>query len=306
MGSISPRILFVLGKGGVGRSTVSAALGLAAAKRGERTLVFEWALTDPIAPWFGLAPARSAPVAIAPNLSVANYSLDESLRAYFVDHLHLPRFHRRIVSGRAVRTLTLAAPGIAELMFLGTLWWLTTLARKEAGLELDRVIVDAPATGHGASILDMPETLAKVSAAGLLGREIDRVRTMMHDPSWTGAVVVATPEELAIEESMELVPRVCRALDRPRVGFVNRAVVELTGDPAQEIGAGLAPPIASALATLQDDLAQRTRGEARLAAFFDETAERGVAVLEDLMLTRGTITPRAVAETLASKVEVAL
>lgn len=108
----APRILFVLGKGGVGRSTVSAALGLAAARRGERVLVFGWTVADPIAPWFGKPPAGTTPVEIAANLSVSTYSLDEALRAYFVDHLHLPRFHRRVVRSAGVRALVDAVPGI--------------------------------------------------------------------------------------------------------------------------------------------------------------------------------------------------
>src|ERR1039458_2420776 len=106
-----PRIVFVLGKGGVGRTTVSAALGLALAARGERVLVFEWTVADPIAPWFGLPPVGPQPAEVAPGLAVANYDLDEALRAYFVDHLRLRLFYRRIVHGRHVRSVPAARKG---------------------------------------------------------------------------------------------------------------------------------------------------------------------------------------------------
>jgi anion-transporting ArsA/GET3 family ATPase len=133
-----PRVVFVLGKGGVGRSTVATALGSTLAGRGERVLVFEWALSEAIAPWFGIPPAGIEPVEVAPRLSVANFHLDDALRAFFVGHLGMGAFYRHVVHGRAVRRLVEAAPGIAEMMFLGHVCWLTTLAEKEASLRFDR------------------------------------------------------------------------------------------------------------------------------------------------------------------------
>ena len=109
-----PRILFVLGKGGVGRSTVSAALAMALRRRGARTLVFEWTLSEAIAPWYGLAAAGIDPIEVEPGLAVANFCLEDSLRAYFVGHLGLGAFYRHVVNGRAMRRLVEAAPGIAE------------------------------------------------------------------------------------------------------------------------------------------------------------------------------------------------
>ena len=70
-----PRITFVLGKGGVGRSSVAAALGATRAARGERVLVLEWTVAEAMAPWFGLPPAGVVPVEIAENLFVADGSL---------------------------------------------------------------------------------------------------------------------------------------------------------------------------------------------------------------------------------------
>src|SRR6185503_13000840 len=70
--SALPRIVFVLGKGGVGRSTLSAALGLLCAQRGERTLIMQWAVADAIGPWFAAPPVGATPTEIAPRLRVAN------------------------------------------------------------------------------------------------------------------------------------------------------------------------------------------------------------------------------------------
>ncbi len=203
-----PRIVFVLGKGGVGRSTVAAALGLVHAARGERVAVLEWAVADPIGPWFGAPPVGPTPTQIAPGLAAANFSLDEALRAYFVDHLRVGLVYRRIIRTRAVGRLIAVAPGLAEMFFLGHMWWLTTLAEREAGIAFDRIIVDAPATGHGASLLDVPATIAGMNASGMLALETQRLTDMLADPARTGAIIVAQPEPLIVDETLELVPRV--------------------------------------------------------------------------------------------------
>lgn len=306
------RIVFVLGKGGVGRSTVSTALGLMLAERGERVLVLEWTVAEPIAPWFGLAPAGAQPILVAPGLSVANYRLDEALRAYFVDHLRLPRFYRHIVSGPQLHGLIEAAPGIAELLFLGQLWWLTTLAEQEAGLRFDRVIVDAPATGHGASLLDLPATLLGMGATGLLGGEITRVVTMMHDPAWTGAVVVTLPEELALDETLELVPRVTTNLGRPPLAaLINRSVARLGIEGATPpwlapLEARLSPAAREGLATVHAELGDRARCEGRLRTALGGMTQLGTFSLDEQLVVTGASAPREVAYALASALRVHL
>ncbi len=229
--STLPRIVFVLGKGGVGRSTVAAALGLQLAERGERVLVLEWAVADCIGPWFGAPVVGSKPVSITPRLSLCNYALEEALRAYFVDHLHLGLVYRHIVRSPAVAQVLEVAPGVAEMLFLGELWWLITLAEREVGLRFDRIVVDAPATGHGASLLDVPSTLSTMGVSKLLAVETRRVTEMMADPARVGAVVVSLPEPLVVDETLELIPRVTARLGRaPLALVVNRSAVTIAND----------------------------------------------------------------------------
>jgi hypothetical protein len=303
---VLPRIVFVLGKGGVGRSTVSTALGLMLVERGERVLVLEWTVAEPIAPWFGLAPAAGIqPVEVAPGLSVTNYHLDDALRAYFVDHLRVGLFYRHVVNGPHMRRLIEAAPGIAELLFLGQLWWLTTLAEQEAGLRFDRIIVDAPATGHGASLLDLPSTLAGMGASGLLGGEIDRVVTMMRDPAWTGALVVSLPEDLAMEETLDLVPRATADLGRPPIAaFVNRSVARLGIEGASppwlvSLEARLSAPAREGLATVHAELRSRARCEVELRAALEGKSQLGTFSLDEQLVALGTSAPRDVVYALA-------
>ena len=241
---------------------------------------------------------------MAPGLSVANYRLDEALRAYFVDHLHLRAFYRHVVNGQHVRNLIEAAPGIAELLFLGQLWWLTTLAEAEAGLAFDRIIVDTPATGHGASLLDLPSTLSGMGASGLLGGELERVATMMRDPAWTGALVVTLAEDLAMEETLELVPRATADLGRaPMAALVNRSVAGLGLEaPAPWLApleARLSPPARRGLATVHDELRGRARCEAELRAALEGRTQLGTFSLVEQLVAVGASSPRDVAYALA-------
>jgi len=304
-GAELPRIVFVLGKGGVGRSTVAAALGLMASEKGERALVVEWTLAEAIAPWFGAAPVEVTPREVAPGLSVMNYRLGAVLRQYFVDHLGLGVFYRRVVDGPQVRQLIEAVPGISELMFVGHLWWLTTLAETEAGLHFDRVIVDAPATGHGASLLDMPALLTSLGASGLLAVEVERVVTMMADPARVGALVVALPDELAIDETLELVPRVTRALGRPPLAaLINRGVGNLVAGEARPtwldaLSSRLSPPARLGLAVLDAELRARARLGAELERALVGATKYGTVTLEEQLGAPGGTSPVAVVRALA-------
>jgi len=301
-----PRVVFVLGKGGVGRSTIAAALGTALARSGERVLVFEWALSEAIAPWFGLRPAEMDPCEVAPRLSVANFRLDDALEAYFVGHLRMGLFYRHVIRGRAIRRLVQAAPGIAEMMFLGHVCWLTTLAEKEAGLRFDRVLVDSPAMGHGASMLDFPATFASMHASGLLGAEMARVDRMMRDPAWVGALVVSLPEELAVEETLELVPRTTRSLGRePLAVIVNRSAARLVTDEAEPgwlkvLHDRLPPDAVIGLEAVQAELRGRLRLERLLRDQLEGATELGVFALDEQLALAVEGSPRTVIGALAS------
>lgn len=302
-----PRICLVLGKGGVGRSTLSAALGSALADRGERVLLVEWTIAESIAPWFGSPEADVDPVPIAPRLSAMNFRLDAVLRTYFVDHLKLGLFYRHIVDGPHVRAFIDAAPGLAELMFVGHLWWLTTLAEEEAGLVFDRVVVDAPATGHGASLLDLPGTMASLGATGLLATEIGRVTGMLADPAWLGAIVVALPDELAASETLELVPRVTRDLGRPPLAAViNRCVPSLESEahPAwiERLSERLSPAARDALEVLTGDLRGRARRAEELSRALVGQTRHGTFLLDEQLATSGKTSPRDVVRALAEEI----
>ncbi|HEY6910796.1 MAG TPA: ArsA-related P-loop ATPase [Myxococcales bacterium] len=305
-----PRVLFVLGKGGTGRSSVAAALGWCFAARGENTLIVEWTFSEPIAPWFGQPPAGHDARELTPRLSAMNFSLDETLREYFVGHLGLRFLHDLVIANRHMQRLIHAAPGIAELLFCGRIYWLTALAREEVGLDFQRIVVDAPATGHGAPLFAIPQTLAAFDAAGLLALERQRVTQMFADPEWTGALVVTLAEELAVAETMELLPRVRRDLGRPPLALlVNRAVDRfVTGDrhPAwlEELAASSGEGVA--LRTLHAELIERKEREAALRQAGGAMALLGALPLEDRLLAESVASPLDVVRLMARELDAIL
>jgi hypothetical protein len=290
---------------------VAAALGAELARRGERTLVFGWTVSDPIGPWFGLPPSGLMPQEVRPRFHAANYRLDATLRLYFVEHLRLPRFYRHVIDGKHVRKLIEASPGIAELFFIGHLWWLSTLAASEADLHFDRIIVDAPATGHGASLFDLPGVLSSLRATGLVALEADRVMRMMSDPAWTGAVVVTLAEELAAEETLELVPRLTERTGRPPLAvFVNRSTIGLVGDNGRPdwlgaLGPRLSVRSRAGLDTVFGELQGRSRAEQVLRRELAGMTEHGVRSLREQLALPGGHSPARIVERLQGEVALA-
>jgi anion-transporting ArsA/GET3 family ATPase len=295
-----PPVVFVLGKGGVGRSTIAAALGAGFAARGERVLIAQWTVADPISPWFGCPPAGYAARPIAPGLATMNFTAEAALEQYFVEHLGLRAFYRMVVANRHVRAATRAAPGFEELMFLGTLMWLTTLARDELGWSYDHVIVDAPAMGHSASLLAVPHVTATLGLGGLLATECARVAAMLADPARSAVLVVSTPEELAVEETREFWPRIARELDRPPVAAIlNRSVGALGELPDDPRACGWLAAIAAgdARAGIDRLYAHFVRRARREHALVDELAGRaplGAIAVDDALLVDDAPSPRQV------------
>lgn len=207
---IKQKLIFVTGKGGVGRTTIAASLGLAFAEQGENTLLVQWSFRDFISPLFGVAPAGHKQEALRENLSVMNFNPSEAMREYFVDHLNMKLLYTLVLQNQQVQKLLQSAPGLEELFFVGRLFWLAELAEEERNLKFDRIIVDAPATGHGAALFGIASTISAFEFSGPLVDETRRVSKLLADPQRTAIITVALPEELPVEETLEALPRYSR------------------------------------------------------------------------------------------------
>jgi hypothetical protein len=196
----------VMGKGGVGKSTVAAALGLAAAARGLRTIVAEVSARDDVSR--ALAGSGTEPFAeraIADGLSHISIDPQDAMEEYLVDQLPVRALADLLTSSRAFGYFAAATPGMRELLMVGKVWELAQHARRTPGAEpYDLVILDAPATGHGVAILRAPRTFAEAARVGPIARQGRTIDAMLTDPSRTGVVAVATAEEMPVNEALGL------------------------------------------------------------------------------------------------------
>jgi len=200
---LDKRLVLVTGKGGVGRTTVAAALGLAAARRGKRTVVCEVAEQGRLAGIFGTSAAGHSEVELAPNLFALSVDPERAKEEWLRYQLKSRTLAGVLGGSRLFQYLTAAAPGLSELVTIGKVWDLAQLERRTGGSVFDLAIVDAPATGHGLAMLTAPRTFASVARFGPVGRQAETIDRFLRDQASTGVLVTALPEEMPVNETIE-------------------------------------------------------------------------------------------------------
>jgi anion-transporting ArsA/GET3 family ATPase len=197
------RLVFVTGKGGVGKSTVATSLGLVAAKRGLRTMVAELAGQERLQRAFSRSSEVFVEVEVAPNLHTISVDPERSMEEYL--RLKVGPLGRVLGANRVFNAFAMATPGMLELLSIGKVWELAQLERRTPGAApYDLVVVDAPATGHGVGILRTPGTFAEIAKVGPIARQGGKIAATIADPDFTAVVAVCTPEELAVAETLAL------------------------------------------------------------------------------------------------------
>jgi hypothetical protein len=222
------RLVVVTGKGGTGKTTVAAALALEATTRGRRVLVVETGRDENVPRLFG---HRGGPVGHAGVRAPAGpwlMRMDpyEALAEYLNLQLRVPGLITRVLRQKGFRGLMDAAPGWRELVTLGKVWHLEQ-AREAGQPRFDLLIVDAPATGHGLTFLDVPRVVVATIRSGPLRRHARWVEELVRDPKRTLLLPVALAEELPARETAELVARL-----REQVGVALDRVVVNAMQPA--------------------------------------------------------------------------
>jgi anion-transporting ArsA/GET3 family ATPase len=202
---LDKRLVFITGKGGVGKSTVAIALGLAAAAQGKRTIVCEVASQENASRVFKKGEVGFNEVEVAENLWAISIDPDESLREYLLLQLRVRAMRDLLVRSRIFNYLAAATPGLKELVTIGKIWELAQTDRKvKKGRSYDLVIVDAPATGHGIGFLQTPRTFASIARMGPMHNQATELDRFITDHETTGAAIVSIPEEMPVNESASL------------------------------------------------------------------------------------------------------
>jgi anion-transporting ArsA/GET3 family ATPase len=202
---LDKRLLFVTGKGGVGKSTVSLALGLRAAAEGKRTIICEVSSQEYASRFFNRAQVGFHEVELQENLWTISIDPDDSMREYLLLQLKVRAMRDLLYRSRVFTYLAAATPGLKELVTIGKIWELAQLDRKvKSGRKYDLVIVDAPATGHGVGFLQTPRTFAGIARVGPIHAQAKELNRLITDQAATGAAIVALPEEMPVNESATL------------------------------------------------------------------------------------------------------
>jgi anion-transporting ArsA/GET3 family ATPase len=198
------RLVFVTGKGGVGKTTVAAALGLAAARAGRRTIVCEVAQQERMSSVFRREGVGYSETRLETDLYAISIDPERSMEEYLRSQIKPSALYGLLFDNRMFQYFAAATPGMRELVTIGKVWELAQFERRNPdAVPYDFVIVDAPSTGHGLGILRTPRTFRDVARVGPIRRQADKIDAFITDPSTTGFVAVALPEEMPVNETVD-------------------------------------------------------------------------------------------------------
>jgi anion-transporting ArsA/GET3 family ATPase len=211
---LDKRLVIVTGKGGVGKSTVALALGLAAAAEGRRTIVCEVSSQEHTSQVFHRARVGFHEVEMADNLWAISIDPDEAMREYVLLQLKVRAMRDLLFRSRIFGYLAAATPGLRELVTIGKLWEVAQPDRKvRKGRKYDLVIVDAPATGQGVAFLQTPRTFANIARVGPIKAQAEALEAFIVNHRKTGAAIVALPEEMPVNETVALERQLTEEID---------------------------------------------------------------------------------------------
>ncbi|MEM9194411.1 MAG: ArsA family ATPase [Myxococcota bacterium] len=223
--ALDRRFLFVVGKGGVGKTSISAALALAAAKRGKRVLVAMCNTKERISHLLETDPVGEEVGTVAEGVDAVNMSPQAALREYGAMVLKVRTVYTAVFENRLVSAFLRGVPGIEAWSMLGKAYFHTKETDEQDQPKYDLVIVDAPATGHGLDMLRVPQVLLDVAPPGLLRREAEGAMELFRDPTRGGIVLCTIPEDMPTNETLELHEALTEELELPIASLVINAVL---------------------------------------------------------------------------------
>ncbi len=220
---LEKRFTLVTGKGGVGKTTVAALLAARFAKNGHRTLLCELnTRPERLAPMFGHPPVGPQIAGIAPNLWCVNMDPSDAMVEYGLLKLKLRALCKLFFENTLVQSLVALMPGVSDLVMLGKAFNHEREREKQRPL-WDRIVIDAPATGHGIPFFRLPQSICEAVCDGNLYREARAMQQLLDDPERTVVHLVTLPQALPVMETLQLYRRLKTELNLP-LGclFVNR------------------------------------------------------------------------------------
>ena len=226
------RLIFVTGKGGVGKTTFVAALGMYLASLGRKVLLAEVDNAKPTIGGYFDRPIGFSPVRVAVNIDAVNIDFMGALKAFLYEAVPMDRLVRLILRNRIVRTFLIATPGAREMVVLGRVRQLAQATLESRATEdgegatagrdggWDHLIVDMPASGHAVSTLSTPVTVQRLFKVGPIRKEAEKLLDEFNDPRHVALVMVSISEEMSINETLETMEKIRVAGWPPLAGAV--------------------------------------------------------------------------------------
>ncbi len=229
-GLLERKLLFVTGKGGVGKTSVAAGIALRAAEAGKNTLVCEIDAKGNLATFLETGPLTFTPRKVRDNLVAMCMETEESLKEYLRLQLRVPLLAKIGPLARTFDFVATAAPGVKEILTVGKFCY------EVLEENYDLIVIDAVATGHIVGQLAAPQAINELVSVGLVRSQTSWMLDILGDPAKTGAVIVATPAEMPVSETLELVERLEAEtnVDLAAV-IVNRVLPELFTDSEEVV-----------------------------------------------------------------------
>jgi anion-transporting ArsA/GET3 family ATPase len=197
------RLILVAGKGGVGRSTVAAAIAGRCAAAGRRTLLYETNANDRYGAYFDKPPVGTELAQLGPNLFAVNSTPAAALAEYGMMILKFQSVYELVFENRVTRAFLRAIPGLDDYSLLGKMWFHAT-EEKRGKPVWDTVVFDMPASGHAVSMLRIPWVIMDTVPEGPLTRDARSIQRMLCDPAVTAPLIVTLAEEMPVNEAVEL------------------------------------------------------------------------------------------------------
>jgi anion-transporting ArsA/GET3 family ATPase len=227
---LDKRLLFVTGKGGVGKTTVACGLAWLSAQMGKKTLISEVYPTQDLSEAFGCQKTEFVPKKITENLWAMSMDTEASLREYLRLNFKIPIVGRIGPVAKAFEFVSVAAPGVREILTIGKYTYEAKVRN------YDCIIVDSPPSGHIVGNLSAPKAINELVKVGPVRSQTSWMIDILKDPRQTGVVIVTTPEEMPVTETIELANRIKKeTVVNVCAIVVNQVLPELFASKEQEV-----------------------------------------------------------------------